>query len=275
MMWDKLSIGFNPFGEPQSSIAKFSGMIFAPVDGQYTFAASAQNRGALYIDSKPVVFAHGSVGDVQFNAKVDLKRGKHDVMFLQAHTDGDPRMSVVWKRPDQNKYEVIGAEFFGAMPHVMVGGLEEHNKTITADFRLEYLGESFYANHYSHRYRLTGQLAKPFAGAKYEWDFGDGQMGSGPVMEHVYLNDGDYVVKVAVHVGGNVDLQSTTIHVSRVYERLDNPPNDPLGVQSKIVQAYDVAKIPANIAGVGDAAPPAGRGVGRGHCGGRTNGPNG
>ena len=95
-----------------------------------------------------------------------MKRGRHDVAFLHVHTDGDPRMHVAWKRPDLPKFESIGGEFFGALPHVGVGGLEEHNKTLTADFRLDYLGECFYVNHYSHRYRLTGLLAKPFAGAK-------------------------------------------------------------------------------------------------------------
>src|SRR5206468_3147734 len=54
-MVPSLFIGRNPFGEQQQWICRFTGGIFAPLMGEYVFAISADDRGLLMLDGKPLV----------------------------------------------------------------------------------------------------------------------------------------------------------------------------------------------------------------------------
>ena len=243
-MIERPFLGVNPFGEQRQTISKISGWCFAPVDGAYTFAASAGDRGALYVDGQPLVFARGPVWDIRFNATVNLKRGRHEFLFYHVNTGGEGRFTVGWRRPDMQRVDVMGRDAFGFVLRGQVGALEEFRKALTADFKAEYLGECFFANHYSHRYRFTASGPKR-DNAKYEWDFGDGQTAAASEVEHVYLRDGVYEARLRVSIGTNGDTQTSRIGVSRDYERLDRPPTDEPPIHSKIVAGYDVAKMPS------------------------------
>jgi len=241
--------GVNPFDDRAQGMVRMEGVLFTPIDGNYEFALAANVRGALWIDGKPLVFAHGCPGDVRFKKEVDLKRGKHDIVFLQAFADGDLRMSAAWKRPDSDHFELIDREFFGIARRGVVGPLEELHKTLTADFKVQHLAESFFEKHYAYRYSFTanvGGLAKTVA-VKYDWDFDDGQTASGPVAGHVYLTDGDFAVKLTVHLGASSDTQAIRVHATRDMDQITNPPKDEPHVQSAIVAGYDLTKLPVRL----------------------------
>ncbi len=239
-MVDRPFIGLNPFGDEQQTMLKLTGAVFAPMDGQYQFAATADDRGALYIDGKPTVYAPAPVQDIRYNKTIHLKRGRHLFEFYEINTGGDMRLTVGWKRPDQAKVEVMGREAFGIVMHGQPGELEELKKTLVADFSREYLGECFINDRYSHRVRFTGAGKAQ----SYQWDFGDGQSGVGRTVEHVYVMPGIYPVRLTVGIGGNHDTQTTRVSVTRQWADLDHPKEDSAGAQSKIVAEYDVGKIP-------------------------------
>jgi len=236
-------LGNNIFGEQQQTISKLSGQIFAPVDGEYQFALAADDRGALLIDGKPIVFAFGAPGDIRFNAKLDLKRGAHDLVIYQADHGGEWRISLGWKRPDTQKVDVVNREALGYPFPGQVGQLEERQKNLVADYAIDYQGESWYADRISHRERFTAYALKA-DGTKFEWDFGDGQTGTGQKVDHVYLNSGVYPVKLTIRIGANSDSRSNRIVVDRQYERLAKPVNDDLATQSKIVATYNLDSVP-------------------------------
>jgi len=242
-MIDRLYLGLNPLGEPQSAVVGISGAFFAPIDGTYTFAVSAQQRGGLMIAGKSVCFAKGPIHDTRFRGTIDLKRGKHEVAFYQLTGGTDGRMSVVWQRPDTQKFDLIPAESFGTLPKVSVGPLEQRGKALTADIVVEYKGEAFFANRYSHRYVLSSTVPKG-SPAKIEWELGDGQTATGSPVEHVYLADGVYPVKVTVRLGTTTDTQTFRVAVSRDYPNLDRPATDQPSVHSAIVARYTLAAIP-------------------------------
>lgn len=243
---DTLFLGVNPFEERSQVICKMRGSYFAPMNGQYLFAGAAHQRAALYIDGKEALFIPGIAGDIRFNTKIDLKRGRHEVAVTYVCGEGELLLSVACQRPDQAKPELIGRECLGQLGQCTVGPLEEHGKTLTADFKSEYAAECFYANHFSYRYQFTGDAPKAILqGAKYEWDFGDGQTAAGGVVNHVYLTDGDYPVKLTVRLGGNSDTQTTSFPARRDRKRIVAPTTDDPGVQSAIVAKYDLAKVPA------------------------------
>lgn len=248
-MVERPFIGYNPFGEQQTTIAKYTGSLFAPVDGEYIFAVSADDKGALYLDGKPLVFAPNMTGDTRYRATLSLKRGRHDFVFYHINFGGDGRFTVAWKRPDMSNFDAINKEAFGLLGKSSVGALEEIKKTFSADFKLEYLGECFYADHYSHRYRLVAQHGQITAPARFDWDFGDGQVARDSAdVAHVYLTEGVYPVKISMTVGGvgtNADVQTTQIVVTRDYSQLEHPPLDEPAKQSGVVASYDVEKMPA------------------------------
>jgi hypothetical protein len=241
---EKPFLGFNPFGDQQQTISRFTGSLFVPMDGEYTFAGAADDRGGLWIDGKPVLFIGGIVGDIRFNAKAKLTRGWHDIVFYHINGGGEGRFSLAWKRPDQAAFEVIGRESLGIVPRAKVGTLEEIGKTLTADFTAEYLGESFFNNHYSHRIRFTVNQPKASANFTPEWDFGDGQKSNQRVVEHVFLTGGVYPIRLTLRIGSNSDTKTYQYLVRRDLTRIDNPPLDDVRIHSKIVAGYDVRTMP-------------------------------
>ncbi|HSI33653.1 MAG: PKD domain-containing protein [Phycisphaerae bacterium] len=241
-----LSLGKSPLGDLSSWIARLSGTLTIPADGEYTFAASANSAGLLSIANKPVVFAPNLVGDTRYNAKVTLTKGKHPVDFYHASAGGEGVLSVVWKKPGGDKFEPIGKDALGALYIATPGPLEEIRKTLTADFKVEFLGESFYANHYAYRYRFTAHPPKASAQPpKYEWDLGDGQTAEGPTVDHVYLADGLYPIKLTARIGANADTQTTRFLVARDVS-IDSPKLDEPAVQSKVVESYKLDRLPTS-----------------------------
>ncbi len=242
-MIDRPFIGMNPIGDQDRTVSRLTGTLFAPVDGDYQFALSADDRGAFYLDGKPLIFSQHAPGDTRFNKTVTLQRGRHDFTLYHLNTGGDMRISLGWKRPDTAKIDIIEAEQFGRCLVGKPGPLDEIRKTLTADFRLDYLGECYFADGYSHRYRLTA--IPPASGVKFtcEWDFGDGQTHAGSSVEHVYLTRGVYPVRLTMRIGGNSDTQTTRISVSRQFASLASPSVDQPPVHAHLIKGYDLDKM--------------------------------
>ena len=241
----KASLGLNPFGEQQQTICKMEGTLRVPADAEYGFAMSADDRAALYVDGKPVLFAASAPGDARINAKAMLKRGKQPIVFYHVNTSGDMRFVAAWNRAGDKGYDMIDAAALGQVYFARTGALEELRKTLTADYSAEYAGECFYAGGYSYRYKFTAYPPKAAAGRPaYEWDFGDGQTSTSPTVQHLYLADGVYPVKLTVRLGGNADAQTTKLAVSRDYAGADKPPEDQPIMHAHILEGYDLNKVP-------------------------------
>ncbi|HYE17834.1 MAG TPA: PKD domain-containing protein [Tepidisphaeraceae bacterium] len=239
-----LSLGKSPLGDLPQWIARLSGTLTIPADGDYTFAASANSLGLLTINNKPVVFAPNLVGDTRYNAKVTLTKGKHPIDFYHLNAGGEGILSVVWKRPGSEKFELLGKDALGQLHFATPGPLEEIRKTLTADFKVEFLGESFFANHYAYRYRFTAYPPKASAHPpKYEWDLGDGQTATGPTVDHVYLADGVYPIKLTARIGANADSQTTRLHVARDVA-IDKPKIDEPAVHAQLTETYKLDRLP-------------------------------
>lgn len=243
-MIDSAFYGINPFGPQERTISKITGSLFAPLNGEYTFSVFADDRGALYLDGEKVLYAPLGPGDATFQKKITLKRGRHDFLFYHVNTGAEGRFTVAWMRPDTRNFEAIPRGSFGIYARGIAGPLEELHKTLVADFTVTYAGECFYADGYSHRYKFAAREPKAAARATYTWDFGDGQTASGAEVEHVFLTDGEYPVKMTVRIGTNSDSTTNKLAVQRDWPEIVKPPTDEPPVQSMIVGKYDVAKMP-------------------------------
>lgn len=241
-----LYLGHNPFDDQVAMIARYTGLLNASVEG---IAAAASDKAAIELDDKPLLFVPSAPGDTRFRASINLKRGPHKITLYHLNVGGEQRLSVVWSRPDDKQFKLIPPEAFGIFHTGQAGPLESNGKQYLADFKIDYLGECFFDNHYTHRYRFTASNIKTAAvnGPKTTctWDFGDGQTASGPIVEHVYLADGPYVPRLSMKTGLQTDSRENRLVVSRLWEKIDNPPSDLPSVQARIIADYDVPRIPA------------------------------
>lgn len=236
-------LGYNLFGDQQQWISRIIGSVFAPVDGEYVFAMSVSDDGALYIDGKPLIFAHRGPSDIRHHASIQLLRGRHD--FLLYHLSGgrEGRFAVAWKRPNTAGFEIIGREAFGTCFGSQAGAMEEHGKVLVADYSVAQVGECHFFEGYSFPYHFIAR-SKAAAPIKYNWDFGDGQTATGNTVDHVYLKAGVYPVRLTAHIGPNSDTQTSRIPVDRDYENLLHVVEDSPAVLSKVVAGYDLKAIP-------------------------------
>lgn len=246
IMVDKLFIGRNPFGDAHRFVSRFSGSLYVPNDGDYLFAAAANDRGLLVIDGKPLLVCH-MTHEARFTANANLKKGRHDIAFYHVNIAGaDGLVSVAWRKPGASGFELLPADAFGKLFVATPGAMEENRKTLTADFKVEYLGETFFAGNYGHRFRFSANVPKTQP-PHYEWDFGDGQTGEGNLIEHVYLTHGVYPVKVTARIASNNDSQTTKLSVARDYMSERIRVDEPI-VQSKLVEGYKLEKLmPAHL----------------------------
>lgn len=243
IMIERPFIGYNPFGDQDRIISRLSGSIFAPMDGSYTFAQATDDRGALFIDDKPLVYSQLGPPDTRYNGTISLTRGRHKFTFYHINFAGPGWLTVGWKRPDSQEFAPILRDSIGAFFTGTPGPLEEFRKPMTADFSLAYKGEFFFADRYLHRYEFTAADIRPRA--VYQWDFGDGQTAQGEKVNHVYLDDGIYPIRLTMTIGGNSDEQTTRMMVRRDFEHITNPPSDSAQDQSTVVSSYNLAKISA------------------------------
>lgn len=239
---DRPFIGVNPLGDEDRTIAKLSGTFFAPVDGEYQFAATADDRGALYIDGQSVVYAPYAVGDIRFNKTLTLKRGEHDFIFYEVNTGGEIRFTVGWKRPDTATVIPMPAAAFGVVRTATPGDLELADKPLVADFSFQVKSEIFYANDYAYRVVLTAN-PPPGNNITYDWDLGDGTTATGPQVEHVYLHGGQFPVKLTTSAYGKTDTRTNIIWVRRDWQRAANPPSEFPKDIAQLVAGYSLDKL--------------------------------
>ena len=243
MMVDGVFLGYNPFGPQEQWISKFQGSLFAPIDGDYQFAVAADDKGALYIDGQPTVFADLGPGDTRYHGTAHLTRGRHDLMAYHINMGGEAYISVGWKQPQSPKFEIINRESFGICYSGLVGPMEQHEKTLIADFSATQTGECFANNSYSFCYHFISK-AKVGVPIKLHWDFGDGQTSDQKELDHVYLFDGTYTIKLIATAGPNSDTQTCKLAVERNYAHILDVHEDSPQILSTILQSYDLSAIP-------------------------------
>jgi hypothetical protein len=242
-MMDAPFYSFTPFGPTVPCISKMTGSLFAPLEGDYSFSMYVEDRGTLFIDGSQLLMTEGGRADVSRQARVHLKRGRHELVLYRIARAGG-YVTVAWQIPGARGFEAIPRTVFGIYSRGIPGALEELRAPVVADFTVQYAGEFFYVEEYSQHYVFSAREPRGGGKAEYEWDFGDGQTASGPLVEHVYLNDGTYPLKLSVRLGLNGNSQTSKFVVSRDWAHIENPILDRVGVQSRIVSAYNVARLP-------------------------------
>jgi hypothetical protein len=224
-------------GNTPHVILRYGGILMIPADGQYTFACTAGSCGALYLDGQPIIFVPGPVWHPDYTATLQLARGRHDFVFYQIYVDGYETFVVDWKVPESNELKPITRDYFGIVSHGKTGDLESRDGKPVADFSAEYQASAEYGGNVAHRYTFRAAGGDPDA----HWDFGDGQTATGATIDHVYLADGVYPIKIRQHG----DEETTRLSVHMDWSSQTDPSVDLPFVQAKVIEGYDLRKIPA------------------------------
>ncbi len=240
---DQPFVGYSPGGVDGPSISKITATLFAPLDGEYQIALSADDRGGLKLDGKDVVFAPGFPDDIRFNSKMDLKRGTHAFEYYHFDGGGDWRWTLGWRRPDTPKVDPIGADPFGRIARSKAGPLEQQKKDVAADMNVAWLGEAITAERSSYRMRFEAVFPSKSTNLRATWDFGDGQTATGLKVDHVYLSPGHYDVTIETKCTQGNDKRTFKLAVDRDPQHPIEPAMDDASQQSDTVAKYDYEKL--------------------------------
>ncbi len=244
-MFDRLFLGFNPTLVSYPTIGKITGTLYVPIDGEYQFALSADDRGGLKLDGKELLFARGAVANAKFNTTISLKRGPHKLEYFHVDTGGDWLVSLVWKRPDSQQFDPLIADNFGRVVWCKTGRLEEKNKPLTADLNINWQGETIIGSQSSYRLRFDAPSSDKRETA-ITWDFGDGQTATGSSVYHVFLAGGKFAITCKIAAGKISDSKTFNQQIGRDPNRMIDPALDNPERQADVIKAYDLAKLLAD-----------------------------
>jgi PKD repeat protein len=244
MMVGEVFMGYNAFGPQEQWISKFSGSLFAPQDGDYLFAMAADDDAALYIDQEQTLFAPLGGGDIRYHTTLHLLRGRHDLIVYHVNKASVGYVSLGWRPPEAGNVTVINRESFGICYSGLVGLMEQHDKTLVADFSVDQTSECFFNDSYSFRYHFSAK-GKGARATSFAWDFGDGQTSAEPEVDHVYLVSGIYPVKLTGKLGENSDTQTSQLAVDRNYAHITEAHIEPPVNIAAMTDGYSLIRLSA------------------------------
>ena len=241
--------GYNPFDDTVAYVSRLTGTLYAPADGDYLIAAAVDDDAAIYLDGHPTLVAHLGGADVRYHATAHLTRGPHAFLMVHVNAAGPGFISVGWQPPGDAKVSIIPRAAFGnlfADGNVVVGPLEIKGKALVGDLAADRVAECFIGpadDAYAFHYRFTGR-AKAGLPVGYDWDFGDGQTGTGSPVDHAYLRPGVYAVRCTAHAGTNADAQTCRLVVGRDYLHLPLAKEEPAAALSALAAKLDLSAVP-------------------------------
>lgn len=213
---DGVHHGSNPFLlKPGPFLSRYSGTLRVASNGTYGFMTSSRDCSFLLIDGKVVVDApgaHGPAHQARPDSRKDVKlsAGPHTFEYYHAATGAEAMMVAAWEvNPTENKPKpaAIPADAFGAsaIGREPAGPVSLRSEKVAPDFAIEIVGAVPLPDNDVPLVGVQFLDATPRAlanGAKFLWEFGDGQTSEKPGPVHVYLRPGLYAVKLTVRRGG-------------------------------------------------------------------------
>ena len=207
---DRIFLGYNPLGPQTNYVNKYTAWLMVPADGEYVFATSSDDASFMFVDGKLVCQWpgwHGAVPQVrpQFSGKATLKKGLVKLDYWHVNGALTGVAVAAWQPPGARKAVTIPASAFAPVRRgsQQSYALADGKPALDVSYRSAgeaYLDEKTWLVRAVFSVRKGNGGRRP--GGKVAWDFGDGQTGSGPDVEHVYVKPGTYAVTVKVAGAG-------------------------------------------------------------------------
>ncbi|MDP6546251.1 MAG: PKD domain-containing protein [Phycisphaerae bacterium] len=250
---DRMFLGYNPFGPDQAVANLMTGYVTAPKSGEYTFSCSSNNASFLLVDDKLLISNggwHRAQRDIRKNAKINLKAGLHKLTFYHINRKSNPVLVVAWKAPGEKRVRVIPPAAYSLVHAGKSGTMQQVTKRLDIDFSPVYAGETFAANRYYQRYSFVAQtVGREGKGLKWAWDFGDGQVSTEDIVDHVYITDGMYTVTLTAKVPRGQLIRTNRIYVSRPWDRITHRKLDSTKDHAAIIATYNFETLKSDAVG--------------------------
>lgn len=244
---DRIFLGHNPFGPDVSLASLYTAWFFAPQDGDYVFCSSSTNASFLLIDDKLVVNnggAHRPQNTPVKRETIQLKAGLHKLTYMHVTNRGNPIAVAAWKPPGGKRIWPMAPGHFTSRIRASFAPAEQYGRGLSIDFTPTHASETFLGDRYTQRFIFAaGKVGKTGGQLQWQWDFGDGQKAVGEKVEHVYLVDGKYTVKLSAKTHRGVLTCTNTIVVSRPWDHVASRNIDSNKMHARIVAKYDFKKL--------------------------------
>lgn len=250
----RIFLGIPPLGKTGNFVARYRGFLRIAQPGTYTFETASEGGSFVLVSGRLVASwpgFHGLAGYADEKArekhsgKVRLAAGIHPIEYLVASKSGCIHV-LAWKTEDEKTTRPIPESAFVQWLPAGLGPVEAR-KEFFPDFDWEIASDT---NSDAERHDLA-EIAFRFSGdlkgrgaRRTRWDFGDGQVGEGPEVRHVYLRHGSYEVSVEVEVSAEAKVRATRTVVAR-FESFERSDLDSLLERyHQLTSAYDLEKLP-------------------------------
>lgn len=248
---DRVYFGYNPVGPETNYVNKYTGWLKVPADGEYLFATSSDDASFLLVDGKMIAKWpgwHGAISQVRprFSGKATLKKGLVKFEYYHVNGGGTGVAVAAWQPPGAKRARTIPAAAFAPVSRGKQKSYELRGVPAAADFEVQSVGEAYLdTTTYLVRVRFTARLgaAGRVPGGRPAWDFGDGQAGAGPVVEHVYIKPGTYPVKLSVNVAGSKAECAGRAGIDRDMHRATAGRSEPLTAYAAALAGYDLTRV--------------------------------
>ncbi|HOX38354.1 MAG TPA: SGNH/GDSL hydrolase family protein [Candidatus Brocadiia bacterium] len=226
--WGYIDDVSNPFGQDEFYLSVYVGKFFCPVSGKYQIATNSDDSSFVFLDYQPtftpadagkiVVWRHDGVPsddwiDPEYRQAirtVEMARGVHSVVYLQAENGGKQLARFGWKTPQDDEIHTVPPEAFVKRIPAEIIARQEAGRVVNPYFT------------YNHRYNLTvnnnpasiiptvffqdrtsvvpveGKTAPDLQKLTRKWKFSDGMESEEPGILREFAGAGDYEVKLDV-----------------------------------------------------------------------------
>jgi tetratricopeptide (TPR) repeat protein len=200
----RVAEGYNVFGPSDYYVSVYRGWVRVATPGKYQFCTASNEASFSFLDGKELVHwpgrhtaERGIHGEV--NVTVELTAGLHYLEYYHEEVTLEQMAFLGWLPPGGGSGFVGIPESFYTAPHgASVTRYEDAGGKPLAHFDPVITDSVWPASRSEGQYTRcrfrAGTDPAPAPETKFEWDFGDGQKGTGPEVEHVYLMLGTFPV---------------------------------------------------------------------------------
>lgn len=197
--------GMNPHGPSSYYVALFNGWFNAPHEGVYEFATVSSGASYLEIDGRMTAQwlgrhePHGGRRG-EHSGRVPLKPGAHRIDYVQVQFDGAPAAVAAWRRPGQERVEVMPPTAFLPLARFRAASFEvppSAPKQVYVEWNC--LEHCLLADLLVVKVRL--RVVEGGKRRTYKWRFDDGDEAAGAEVQHIFPQGGLRQVTVQAFAG--------------------------------------------------------------------------
>ncbi|NQU09936.1 PKD domain-containing protein [bacterium] len=244
----RVADGYNPFGSSDAYISLYRGWVRVAKPGKYWFCNISNEASFSFLDGQELIHwpgrhtvERGIHGEK--NAAVELTAGLHYLEYYQEEVALQQMACLGW-RPfaEHGPFSPIPETFYTA-PHAAVVSRYESPRGPLPVFEPEIVDSIWPETRQEGQYtRVRFRATVAGDSSRCAWEFGDGQTGAGPEVEHVYLRTNVY--QVALTAGG--ETARWPLEVYEIQQVNDQQPAGNLADYLTLVRGDNRARLDAD-----------------------------